>query len=159
MNPCDDIIADYHYYHHYYHQYQNLFVYQSASYSHITIIIISMLKLSPDKQESCSGPIERVACLDLACTRSPTCSHWFQGWGWYSSTWQAKEKQSWSLIAIVKVHLLLIYNFITISIDWKCAQSSLFNQNLRSVGTSIPTPIHPEPASHNRSFSICQCSW
>ena len=41
MNPCDDIIADYHYYHH-----QNLFVYQSAFYSHITITITITIKWS-----------------------------------------------------------------------------------------------------------------
>ena len=74
-----------------------------------------MLKLSPDdKQGSCSGPIEKGAWSILASTRSPRCTHWFQGWGWYSSTWQAKEKQTWSLIIIVQVHLFFIYNFITI---------------------------------------------
>ena len=59
-----------------------------------------------------------------------------------------------------KVHLLLNYNFITISIDWQCTPSSLFNHHLRSEGkTTIHTPIHPEPASHNRSLSTGQCSW
>ena len=37
--------------------------------------------------------------------------------------------------------------------------TSLLNGHLRSEGTSIPTPSHPEPASHNRSSSIDQCSW
>ena len=57
-----------------------------------------------------------------------------------------------------QVHLLN-YNFITISIDWQCAPSSLFNHHLRSVEISIITPIHPEPASHHRRSSISQCSW
>ena len=62
----------------------------------ITINIISMLKLSPDNKQGSSDPIERVAWYNLACWRSPIFTHWFQGWGWYSSTWQAKEKQTWS---------------------------------------------------------------
>ena len=37
--------------------------------------------------------------------------------------------------------------------------TSLLIGHLRSEGTSIKTPSHPEPASHNRSSSISQCSW
>ena len=38
--------------------------------------------------------------------------------------------------------------------------TSLLIGHLRSVGTSIiPTPSHPEPASHNRSSSIGQSYW
>ena len=38
--------------------------------------------------------------------------------------------------------------------------TSLLIGHLRSAGTSIiPTPSHPEPASHNRSSSIAQSSW
>ena len=37
--------------------------------------------------------------------------------------------------------------------------TSLLIGHLRSVGTSTPTPSHPEPASHNRSLSTAQCSW
>ena len=38
--------------------------------------------------------------------------------------------------------------------------TSILNGHLRSaVGIFIRTPSHPEPASHNRSLSIVQCSW
>ena len=36
---------------------------------------------------------------------------------------------------------------------------SLLNGHLRSGGTSIPTPSHPELASHNWSSNTTQCSW
>ena len=46
---------------------------------------------SPAKQDSCWGPIERTAWLDLATEIFPTVTHWSHGSGWYSSTCQAKK--------------------------------------------------------------------
>ena len=37
--------------------------------------------------------------------------------------------------------------------------TSLLIGHLRSDGISLKTPSHPEPASHNQSSSISQCSW
>ena len=44
----------------------------------------------PCKQGSASESIERTAWEFLPVSSCPTVVHWFEGSGWYSSTWQAK---------------------------------------------------------------------
>ena len=58
-----------------------------------------LLKLPPDdKQGSSWGPIERAAWLYLPTWRFPTVTHWFHGWGWYSTTWWEEQPPSSTVI-------------------------------------------------------------
>ena len=70
-----------------------------------TVNRLSVFKLSPDTHGRCWVPTESAAWPNLATSISPTSTHFILGSGWNSSTWQAKEKPTWSLAVIVQVHL------------------------------------------------------
>ena len=44
----------------------------------------------PSKQRRSSGVMERTRWYPLFVSRCPIVVHWLEGFGWYSSTWQAK---------------------------------------------------------------------
>ena len=88
---------------------------------------------SPAKQDSCWGPIERTAWLDLATEIFPTVTHWSHGSGWYSSTCQAK--------------------------NWNIRDAVEFNRHLRSEGEPIMTTAESHPSRNYQRVRTSQGLW
>ena len=98
----------------------------------------------PCKQGSASESIERTAWAYLPVSSCPTVVHWFEGSGWYSSTWQAKMI---SLLSSLKARLFNHTRYLS-------------NNHLRSVGIAIITTAgHPDLTSYNWGTSTCQWPW
>ena len=71
----------------------------------------------PCKHGSTSEPIERAAWAVLPVSSCPIVVHWFEGSGWYSSTWQAKMISSLSSSYCKPTSSTIQGNFQIITLD------------------------------------------